>query len=172
MHLHNAANCNEFAGSEWKPDSRSGCRAAAGNCSALARETKRPKRRSSPRSPLSPSLVEPGPARFPCRAGLPLGSAFRLRASFTRTVVTRYCHNTTLARKTRMQEVHVDGADSAGLALAIRLAENMAAGCRSKVYVWDGRLRRLGLRGRRLGLIATAALAASSQVRRKMLARQ
>lgn len=71
-----------------------------------------------------------------------------------------------------MQEVHVDGADLAGLALAIRLAENMSAGCRTKIRVWDGRLRRLGLRGRRLGFIATAALANSTQVRRKMLARQ
>lgn len=71
-----------------------------------------------------------------------------------------------------MQEVHVDGANSAGLALAIRLAENMSAGCRTKIYVWDGRLRRLGLRGRRLGFIATAALASSSEVSRKMSARQ
>lgn len=71
-----------------------------------------------------------------------------------------------------MQEVHVDGADSAGLALAIRLAENMSAGCRTKIYVWDGRLRRLGLRGRRLGFIDTVALATSSQVRRKIVARQ
>ncbi len=71
-----------------------------------------------------------------------------------------------------MQEVHVDGADSAGLALAIRLAENMSAGCRTKIYVWDGRLRHLGLRGRRLAFIATASLAKSTQVRHKMLARQ
>ncbi|DBB00114.1 TPA: hypothetical protein ACH3X1_013965 [Trebouxia sp. C0004] len=63
-----------------------------------------------------------------------------------------------------MQEVHVDGADSAGLALAIRLAENMSAGSQTKICVWDGRLRRLGLRGRRLGFIATAALATSSQI--------
>ncbi|KAL0030855.1 hypothetical protein WJX77_009908 [Trebouxia sp. C0004] len=40
----------------------------------------------------------------------------------------------------------------------------MSAGSQTKICVWDGRLRRLGLRGRRLGFIATAALATSSQI--------
>jgi len=71
--VRSVANCDEFAGSERKPDSRSGCRAAAGNCSTLVREIKRLKRRSSPELSLPPSLVKIASARFPCRAELLLG---------------------------------------------------------------------------------------------------
>ena len=52
------------------------------------------------------------------------------------------------------QEVHVVGANPAGLAFAVRLAENMPAGGGATVYVWDGRLQRSGLRKRRLAVLS------------------
>ncbi|KAL0051564.1 hypothetical protein WJX82_009947 [Trebouxia sp. C0006] len=128
------ANCNEFASSERKPDSRN--------------------------SELQLAITARSPAELCSRSAGFLHGHFFPHAWLNLVRVSRAVP----AFRSGMQEVHVDGADSAGLALAIRLAENMSASCRSKIYVWDGRLRRLGLRGRRLGLIATAAPAASSQI--------
>lgn len=55
------------------------------------------------------------------------------------------------------QEVHIAGAGPAGLAFALRLAENIenkqvnvTHGRRAVIYVWDARLHRVGLRRRRL----------------------
>ena len=49
------------------------------------------------------------------------------------------------------QEIHIAGAGVAGLAFAIRIAENTPVIGRTLVYVWDGRLQRIGMpRKRRL----------------------
>ena len=59
------------------------------------------------------------------------------------------------------------GAGSAGLAFAIRLAENILPNGRAAIYVWDGRLQRVGLRRRRVAFRASKQPREGCQVRRK-----
>lgn len=67
------------------------------------------------------------------------------------------------------QEVHIDGAGIAGLAFAIRLAENLPMSGRTLVHVWDGRLQHMGVQRKRLlAFRSPGKVVDSGQVRREV----
>lgn len=65
------------------------------------------------------------------------------------------------------QEIHVAGAGLAGLAFAIRIAENTPGNGRTLVYVWDGRLQRIGMPRKRRIAFRSHGRDDMAQVRRE-----
>ena len=67
------------------------------------------------------------------------------------------------------QELHVAGAGLAGLAFAIRMAENTPVDERTLIYVWDGRLQRIGMPRKRRQAFRPHGKEDVAQVRRESL---
>ena len=65
------------------------------------------------------------------------------------------------------QEIHVAGAGLAGLAFAIRIAENTPVNGRTLIFVWDGRLQRIGMPRKRRVVFRSHGRDDVAQVRRE-----
>lgn len=66
------------------------------------------------------------------------------------------------------QEIHIAGAGLAGLAFAIRIAENTPVSERTLICIWDGRLQRTGMPRKRRLAFRSHGKEDVAQVRREL----